>query len=492
MLRTCKNTLSVLLLISMLTALSCGEGVTEDTIADTAAGTTTAAPETAEYTVPDVNYNGAEFVILDQDSTSNTNWICLKYHTISAEEETGEPINDAQYQSLRKTEEELNVKINCFMPGSRLQTVRNSVLAQDDEYDLVTTTAAGTLASEPGLVVDLASIDTLNLAASWWQQNAVEAFTINGKLKVLIGDITPYTYFSPIIFFFNKQVVDEFKLENPYELVRSGDWTLAKAYEMSRDVASDMNGDSVMDENDRFGTAVNYALVSEFLAAAGQKYVKQNKDGGLDFVLNSERTASVVSDAVKFLNDASVNNIAQKFQSGYKNVFAHLHVPMFKDNRLLFNFNQLLVTFELRSMEADFGVLPMPKYDEAQTEYYTPLNTSWAEFIGIPSTNRELDMAGHVLNSLGYYGQQYIKPAFIDTTVKGKSLRDEDSVEMLEIIMDSIVYDLGIFYDFGSVKSGVDALGINNKPDGFASMYASAESAVKEAIKSTLELLNEE
>jgi len=101
-------------------------------------------------------------------------------------------------------------------------------------------------------------------------------------------------------------------------------------------------------------------------------------------------------------------------------------------------------------------------------------------------------MAGHVLNSLGYYGQQYIKPAFIDTTVKGKSLRDEDSVEMLEIIMDSIVYDLGIFYDFGSVKSGVDALGVNNTPDGFASMYASAESAVKEAIKSTLELLNEE
>lgn len=108
------------------------------------------------------------------------------------------------------------------MPGSRLQTVRNSVMAQDDEYDLVTTTAAGTLASKPGLVVDLASVDTLNLAASWWQQNAVEAFTINGKLKVLIGDITPYTYFSPIIFFIKKQVVDEFKLENPYELVRSG------------------------------------------------------------------------------------------------------------------------------------------------------------------------------------------------------------------------------------------------------------------------------
>ncbi|MBE6611364.1 MAG: hypothetical protein E7632_02625 [Ruminococcaceae bacterium] len=486
-----KKIVTFLLLASMLTALSCGESASGQT--DTSADTeTTTAPETAEYTAPEVNYDGAEFFIMDQDSTSNTNWLCLQYHTISAEEENGEPINDAQYRSLRKAEEDLNIKINCVMPGSRLKTLRNTVMAQDDEYDIVTTTSAGTLASEAGLVTDLAAIDSLDLSASWWQQNAIESFTLNGKLKVLIGDITPYTYFSPIIFYFNKQVVDEFKLENPYDLVRSGDWTLAKVYEMSRAVAYDLNGDNKMDVEDRFGTAEQSVLVSDLLLASGERYAVQNSDGDVELVLNNERAASVISDAVKFLRDDEVNNRADRFTGKYTNVYSHLHVPMFKNNQLLFNFQQLLVTFELRSMEADFGVLPVPKYDKEQKEYYTPMSTTWAEFVAVPTTNQELELAGHVLNALGYYGQQYIKPAFIDTTVVAKSLRDEDSVEMLELIMNSIVYDIGIYFDWGGLASKVNALGSGNKPDGFASMYAGAESAAKEAMNKTLELLAEE
>ena len=485
-----KKLLSVLLLISMLAALSCGEAAPVQTDTDTTADSTTAA-ETGEYTIPNVDYKGAEFVILDHDPNQYNNWICQKYHAIVADEENGDPINDAMYQVIRQTEEELNIDITYQISQTRLDDLRRMVLAQDDEYDLVTHTSAGTVSAEEGLAIDLASIDTLNLSASWWQQNAVDSFMLNGQLKVLIGDISPFTYFSPIMFFYNKTVAEEFKLGNLYDLVRSGDWTLDTVYSMSRTVATDLNGDSVMDENDRFGTALQSGQVVNLVIGAGERFAMQNNDGGIDLVLNNERTASVVADAVTFLRDDDVNCRANRFMNkSWKNVFAHLHIPMFLNNQLLFNFNQLLITFELRNMDADFGVLPVPKYDKEQKEYYTPYSATWAEFVTVPTTNLDLDMAGHVLDSLGYYAQQYVTPAFIDTTVKDKSLRDEDSVEMLDMIMSNVVYDLGVVYNWGKLNSNVNQLGIDNKPDGFASMYASLEAVALADIQKTLEQIN--
>ncbi|MBE6611365.1 MAG: hypothetical protein E7632_02630 [Ruminococcaceae bacterium] len=484
---------AILLFAAMLATLSCGEAAPVQTDTSAADTDTTTAAETGEYTVPDVDYGGAEFVILEQDTNQYNNWICQKYYSIVAEEENGDPINDAMYRTVRQTEEELNVDITYQISQKRLEEMRKMVLAQDDEYDLITHNNAGTISAEEGLAVDFGSIDTIDLSASWWQQNAVESFTLNGQVKALIGDITPQTYFAPIMFFFNKAVAEEFKLGNLYDLVRSGDWTLAKAYEMSRTVAADLNGDNKMDENDRYGTALQDTLVTDLLIGGGGRFAVQNNDGGIDLVLNNERNASIIADAVTFIRDDNVNCRAQLYTNkSWKNVFAHLHIPMFKNNQLLFNFNQLLITFELRSMDADFGVIPMPKYDKEQAEYFTPISLSWAEFISIPTTNQELDMAGHVLDSLGYYGQQYVTPAFIDITVKDKSLRDEDSVEMLELIMGNVVYDLGVVYDWGSLRSGVNGLGGSNKPNGFASMYASKEKSALAGIEQTLELLAEE
>ena len=71
----------------------------------------------------------------------------------------------------------------------------------------------------------------------------------------------------------------------------------------------------------------------------------------------------------------------------------------------------------------------------------------------MPKTNTDLEMTGHVLEAMGYYSQQILTPAFIDTTVRHKALRDEDSSNMLNLIFENRVYDIANIYDFGGVQS---------------------------------------
>lgn len=490
-----KRALSVLLLITLLLA-SCGSGDSSaDTDTSTANGDTTASDPAAEYQSPGIDYGGATFTILDYD-TEEYFWQAATYSDICADEESGDPVNDAQYKRNIKVEEELNINLETYPVGGKSRNNNQTeyeklVLSGDTSVDAAFVFAQyikGIL-TEPGMSVDLLSIPTLNVEASWWDESMVEAFRLGGKLRAITGDISIYTTFAPMLYFGNKTLAENYKLDNTYDLVREGKWTLDVMLENCRTVASDLNGDTKMDENDQYGMACQVYLVAETLTGAGGRLSVTNPDGTVDIVLNTEKTVDIVERFVPFFNDKSMNIIADFYYSKYSNPFFELHLPMFENAQILYNFNQLLIAFELRAMEADYSILPVPKYDEAQENYYTPMSYSWTTMLCVPPTNNRLEMTGHVLDALGYYSQQYVTNEFIDTTVRFKSIRDEDSAEMLDIVLSNKTYDAAILYGWGGI--GVSGLGKKNTTD-FASYWASIEEKVYTELEATMEMMNAE
>ena len=421
-------------------------------------------------------------------------WNANSYSEIRADEENGEPLNDAQYKRNREVEALLNIKLETVPYGSKgdgTSTFRKYVMAGDNAFDagfVFGSTVQNTL-SEPELIVDLSTIDTLDLSASWWDQNAVESFTFNGGIKTVVGDLNLFSTFAPILYFYNKQIAEDFGINDLYSLVREGKWTYDRAFDYCRKVASDLNGDTKMDENDRFGMALQSGLVADMLNSGNVMFA--NKLGSsLELSLNSERTSRLVELCVPFLNDFYVNCSHNAFASQYSNVFRDMHIPLFANNQIFINFNQLLIVFELRAMETDFGTLPTPKYDEAQEKYQTAMSYYWTSFLCVPATNDRLDMTGHVLDALGYYSQKYVTPAFVDTIVVNKALRDEASEEMVEIVLDNRVYDVGKLYNWGDIVGMVNNLGVSNSTD-FASKWASVEARAKEAMEKSIEMMNQ-
>jgi len=491
------NRIALLLLAAMLISLaSCGGDTpapSGDTTAPAGDGTTTSA-EPSEYVNPGVDYKGETFTILDYQ-TEEYFWQAASYSDIHAEEEYGDPLNDAQFQRNRAVEEALNIKLDTYPVGGvgrgeNGNELRKLILADDDTVDMgfVFGSNMKNLLAEPGLLININDVPTLNYEASWWDQKAIESVSFDGKFKAITGDASIYRAFAPMLYFYNKNLAAMFKLDNCYDLVRQGKWTLDVAWEYSRTVAQDINGDNQMDENDRYGTALQTHLVADMLMTAGERFTQFNKDGELELVLNTERANDVIETFVKFIQDTKVNNQAQVFQNDYGNVFYELHIPLFKDDRLLFNYQQLLISFDLRAMETDYGLLPTPKYDEQQKDYCTTISNSFITYLVIPATNSRLDMTGHVMDALGYYSKQLVTPAFIDTTVRSKSLRDEDSAEMLQIVLDTAVYDLATIYNWGSVRSTVCNIAESGV---FASTIASMEEAVKAEMAATMELMTD-
>ena len=99
-----------------------------------------------------------------------------------------------------------------------------------------------------------------------------------------------------------------------------------------------------------------------------------------------------------------------------------------------------------------------------------------------------LRLKGHyadVLEAMGYYGQQYLTKAYIETTIMDKALRDEDSLKMLEVIFSNRVYDSATLYDWGGMRSVIGGL-VGKSAGAFATAFAKYESKIQKAIDKTL------
>jgi len=493
-----KKLITSLLLISMLASLAAcasdNADSAETTAADAAAETTAnAETEPPEYTNPGVDLDGAEFVIAAYPGKVST-WKLGEYSEALALEENGDPINDAVYQRNRAVEEELNVKIGRF-DISALGTaadITKAILSGDDMFKIATMSGSA-LPSVlgGGMLTDLYDLTTFDLEASWWDQKSAKEFDLFGTAYAVTGDFNFYNKGAPICNFFSKKLVEDLILDDPYTLVRDGKWTIDKMIEYATAAARDLNGDGQMiAEDDCWGFMSEPSTASFFIRGANQR-LSERTDDDIKIIFNTEKTATVVEKIITLMRNKSVSLYSGDHSSNYSNVFFELFLPKFTNNEAMFYSNQILVALNLRNMDADFGILPLPKYDEAQDEYVNATNNWWHTFTFVPMTNGELDMTGIVLNALGYYSQQIITPAFIDQTVMSKAIRDNDSAEMIEMIYDTQDYDIAAYYNWGSINSLASTL-VGNTNTGFASEYAKIEPNVETKLAETIAQLKGE
>ncbi len=500
--KSLRNTLAMLLALTSVAAIfaGCSSGDSASTDGSSSADTTAADTETTvetttapEYVKPGIDLDGEEFIFLDYD-TDDYFWQAATYSDIHAEEENGDPINDAQFRRNTQVEDELNIKLTSRGCSGVSRNVnapeyQKLVLAGEDAFDagFMFLSEAKTIIAEPTMSYDIADIPNLDLDASWWNQNFIEEFTIYDRLQMLTGDISFFNSVCALMMFYNKPLAEAYEVGDLYQMVRDGEWTIDALIEMVTKVAQDLNGDGAMGVEDLYGMCIQNGCMQSLALGSDIWLVDRDEKGDIYPVLNNERTVSFTEKMVPFITDKNICMNTAYF-SGYANQFYELHIPTFRDNRILFNYNQLLIMFEMRAMEADFGVLPTPKFDEAQDRYISDSATSWSTALMIPATNADVSNLGYVLDALGYYSQQYVTPAFIDVTVLNKAIRDDDSAEMLELILDSCEYEVARIFRWGSIDSILNGLANSTSTD-FASKWATSEKTIVAEIDATLEKL---
>lgn len=483
--------LAALMLIGVT---ACGNGgntpSADATTAATASAETTTEPvtEPPEYVPPTANYNGQKITFTGYSYTGN--WAILRYN-VGLHEENGEVLNDAIARRNRQVEEELNVKLEMIplASGDRSKStvLQKYVQAQEDVLTFAMQMEAGlsSILTTKGMVLNLKEIPALDLDASWWNQNANEEYTIYGTQYAAVGDMCLLNLGAPVVVYFSKDLIKSNGLDDPYKLVYDGKWTIDAMKTLAAKAASDVNGDGAPDKDDVFGFATEMASLYYAMFSAGIRYSDRDKDGTLKAALYNEKSVSAVEKIVPFIRDKKTTMYYEDWKAGYSNAHSDFFMPKLMDNELLFYSNQLLVTLNLREMESDFGIVPMPKYDEKQEQYYSIANTYFSDHIVVPATNARGEQTGNVLNAMGYYAKEYVTPAFIEQSIVLKGLRDEDSLTMINMILDNEIFDVGLIFDWGGMTQMLLDLVIRNDTN-LASSWATIEEKVNTALNATV------
>ena len=434
-----------ILLLSML--ISCGQKndpAVEETGTDLIPNNT--EPETTEISdsLPPLDFEGSTVTIScrgDEDTILE----------ITADEENGDLVNDAVFRRNMSVEERLNVKLNCIPADgwasydNTLKKYRASIQAGDSDYDLIAAWSSRVpLIATEGLFIDLNTVQYIDKAKPWWNQDMVNNLAVNDKMFFLTGDIAITEISTMYVFFYNKNLGENFGIGDIYQTVFDRQWTLDKLKEIVAPIYTDLNGDSKRDFDDLYGAALkNGSNTCDGLLAATDFYFYNRTSNG-SYELNTDYSKLIsVGEKVYdlFFNNPGVfspkeysddaNALGRKFRSGS-----------------LMLYTEWLGTIQeegLNDMDDDFGILPYPLMSEEQKEYLTYVQavTVWC----MPVTAKDTDMNGAVLEALAAENYRSVIPAYFETAMKVKYSRDNESAQILDIMRNTAHLDFGIMYN---------------------------------------------
>lgn len=433
-----------------------------------------------------VDYGGIDFTIFaNKDSYDNT------WHKLDVAELNGDSLNDAIFNRNRKIEELYNINISVIESSTFANDAKNSIAAGDNAYSLFFAQLTQLVPlSQEGMLTNFYDVNNLSLDNEWWDQNLIEGLTYRDSLYVLNGDVSPSADTRIFVILFNKDMCDELNLEYPYQYVLDGSWTVDRLNEYITNVNYDVNGDAVMDYDDRWGFFTEYGVSYMMFFAGGGKITEKTEDGGLRLAFNHEKGINMAQKAIDIALDASKTCMANPYVAENGNSWPAA-TAWFANGGALFRSTALEpVPRDIRTLEVNFGILPFPKMSDDQERYYS-LPAVLCNVISIPVT-ADSDMAGLILEALCVESVGSVKPAFYDTLLNGKIVRDDDSKEMLDIIFDSKVYDIGLYANIMNFKVTFENMVKDKKSDVaslFASNYESAQAQLEKLCEQYDELL---
>ena len=480
--------LCVVLALLMVTSVfaACGNTGDEDTGTKETNVNTEAATDPVDSALnelrAEVDWGGNDFGII------YVNDIGGYTEEVEAEPESGDEtgsgvINDAVFERNTLFEEYCN--LNFVLVPTPNPSIGSAIMAEvqtaTGDFHLITTTAdAAASNATSGYLYNYLDLD-IDLEQDWWDAGTLD-FALDGRVFFMDGSFNIVDDDVTFVFMFNKELRTEYKIDNPYDTVKAGDWTLSYFNSVVSQLATE-NGDGKWDENDTYGFSTPGSIGNTFFYGAGLKYVENSREMDMpELVLDKkmEQALNVLDMARSILQENNSTYVAPHGSEAISR-------DVFIQGRSLFYCEAASYLRGLNAnMEREYGVVPVPKYDKAQANY-----TTWRHGIGstlsIPTSVAKGDMEqfAMVLETYTLLSQKYVRPAYYEVMLTTRNVQDLESSEMLDLIFLHRTYDMAMYFTqlgFNSLfESAVLSSGSN-----FASSYAAQSKRFDRQITSIL------
>ncbi|NLN56318.1 MAG: extracellular solute-binding protein [Clostridiales bacterium] len=418
-----------------------------------------------------------------------------RYKSVEIIPQTSNPevINTAIETRNQIVEDLLHCKITEVRVDDVLTDARTDAMV-DGQYDIIMPymTAAATLAQEGYLYNLYDYSDIIQLDKPYWDQRANEDLSLANKLYFSTGDFSLLTFDCTHAIVFNKKLVEQnAEVENPYELLKNDKWTLDALYRNAKKVTSNTDGEEGMTFYDTWGLFLNSGFTLSLFIGSGERLTKKDIDDLPSIAVDTERAVDVLDKIREIYNDATSTIIMESYYyelgSKYKDVFYAASVA-FIENRALFRTLSIVDLNELLDYDTPYGILPTPKLDESQDEYYNIVSAICATCICIHTNVQNAEESAAFAEALAAASTDTLRKAYYENVLKGRKISDEDGEFALDIMFNNRVYEMASIYDFGSLPSivGTCATASSNV---FASTLDSIKPSVEVKINELIETI---
>jgi len=403
--------------------------------------------------LPEKDFGGRTFRLLNDG------------HAGSFAEQDGDVVNDAIYSRNLTVQERFNITLEDLNQGTGDATkafVTQAINAGDDAFDLVMTHSitAGDLALED-YYLNWYEIPHIDFTRPWWAATTRENLSVNDVCPLAIGDYALMSYGQTVCMYFNKQLIENYDLPDPYQLVREGKWTYPTLISLTRDIYEDKNLDGAMDAGDLYGVSLDAMNRVNMFYWAFDNPLMAVENGELKITYRTEKLTAFIT----ALNNDFYTNPGCVVNTEFKETA----LPDFTAGNVVFQFGMFRDATWIRGMEDDFGILPLPKWEEAQENYYSYSSGS-APVLAVPTTASDLEFIGIITEAMNAESYKQVVPVYYETALKDKYARDEETLEMIDLVMQGRFVDIGFIYD-GFVGAGYIPARLVQKNDSNVESY---------------------
>ena len=453
----------------------------------TVGGSTPIAPVLDEYgreiiepDLPDVKYDGETFTVHTRGNVEQYEWL--------AKDQTGDRLNDAIYARNLAVEDKYGITLEVIAEGTwsnyakeTLPAMQASILAGNGAYDLIagySSPIANMVTT--GQLYDLNDLQYIDFDKPWWWQNFTEASSIEGTNYFALGALSLSAIYSLSCVYFNPTMLEE---TNPgtdlYQIVLDGKWTWDKMTELASHANSDLDGNSTMDLNDRFGIVMMTGNNpnNQYVVASGEKISTIGADGSPAITLDQEKMSNVIDNVIKLF---------------YENEYCYMGKQadvrkMFIDGKALFHSEWLYYAqTQIAGQVEKYGLVPTPKMNDAQEDYCAWIQGGMHMYC-IPIDVKDTERAAILTEAFAAETYRTLLPQYYEIVLKAKYFKDEASSQMMDIMYDSVSFDFARIYDGQlSLLTTINTT-ISSKQNTFASAYKGASKVAEKKLEQLLE-----
>ncbi|MBQ2805927.1 MAG: extracellular solute-binding protein [Clostridia bacterium] len=467
--------LSAFLAALMLLACFAGCADVEDDPSEVESGSTEV--EADEYQVAldaiEIDLGGEDFAVVCRNDAGNAQ------NEMMREDTSSDPLEQAVYTRNLLLEEKCGINYIVSPVGTAdvIETIANDIKGGSGEYSLAMPNmeGAGTMATR-GHARDFHDLPYIDLEADWWDQGTAE-MNIGGKLFWMNSDVNFLAHDVTFLILFSKVLAEKEGIDNLYETVENQEWTLDVFSSYVEKVSQDANGDGKYDSSDIYGLIGTSAMGSTMFYASGLKYVQCSEEDDPYLCMTDSDLLKATDLLDKVLEIFYAGNTTYIVKAGDENVAK----GMFAANQGLFYSEVASYIVNLKDMSDDFGVLPVPKYDESQENYQTWVHGISSTMV-VPVGPQNPEDISKVLECMAILSGKHVIPTYYDLVLKRKTVRDEESAGMLDIIFSNRTYDLVNYYSTLSL-AGTFQSAVTRGNNSFASTYSKAAGRTEKALK---------